>query len=251
MCQRKQNAVSNDVSLRDRWRYLPQKQHRTIGNILFPAIILLCIGLFFCSIWMLDYNLNHAGDKRNPPLGFLSNLIPNAADKPIAMILATLLEWFIFPLAATFVLHRWFLTRLAVKFHNQSSKHELALYLIIDSANRQIYNSSYLKHQEYVKTIKATYQTRLDELDLKNASSDTVTEIRDELRTLLQEADKQLDDVCKRLLENEGTLVYFDWSQEQKKHQLENPFDDAKLMKWLMIGTLIITLCLYLLLTLL
>lgn len=128
-------------------------------------------------------------------------------------------EWFILHLALSIFLALgalrlyWvFLEYLAKRFFKQTSCHDLTLCLIQDVANREIYESSYEKHVAHESTIKAAYTTKIDELYSNNASEKTISAVRDELRSAMEEGDTQLQNIRREMLENEGKLDYLQFT---------------------------------------
>ena len=197
-----QNSVSVHISLRDRWRSFPIKTHRTIGKVLFlllvPLCPALCVGMTVLSM-------------------IITEAFMGGPSKVARFELTT--EWFILHLALSIFLALgalrlyWvFLEYLAKRFFKQTSRHDLTLRLIQDVANREIYESSYEKHVAHESTIKTDYATKIGELYSNNASEKTISAVRDELRSAMEEGDTQLQNIRREMLENEDKLGYLEFA---------------------------------------
>ena len=164
------SAVNTHISLKNRWKHLPRKKHRTIGNVLFVLIIPLCLVLLFaapvlswlCVVGILGYQSEVV------KLGFTTNFL--LAHLALSIVLA----------CGLLRLYWTLLVYLVKRFFEQSSRHCLTLYLIQDAANRGIYESSYRKYQERVESLETSYQSRIDRLYSENAGAEVVSEVRDE-----------------------------------------------------------------------
>ena len=197
-----QNAASVHISLRDRWRHLPGEKHRSIGNALFLLLVPLCLLLSFgmpvLSVGMCFEIIGHEWEVAKA--GLTAYFV--TASLALAVVSA----------CGLLRLYWVLLGHLAKKFFTQISRHDLTLYLIQDSANRGIYESSYRKYQERVESLETSYQSRIDRLYSENAGAEAVSEVRDEFRGALQEAEAQLEDIRRELLENEGMLGYLEFA---------------------------------------
>lgn len=197
-----QNAASVHISLRDRWRHFPRKNHCTIGNVLFLLLVPLCLGLCFgMTVLSMMITFGFMGDE--------SHIARFGLDTE-RFILHLALS--IFLALGALRLYWVLLGYLAKRFFKRTSRHDLTLCLIQDAANREIYKSSYEKHVGHEATIKATYATRIDELYSNNASEETISAVRDELRSALEERDTQLEKIRLEILENEGRLGYLEFT---------------------------------------
>ena len=200
-----QNVACTHISLRDRWRHLPDKGHRTIGNVLhlmlIPVCIALSIALPFLSMIVSHYIIGDphpnevARDGFTTPF-FIGSLI-------LANVSACAALWLYWSL----------LICLAKRFHSQSSRHGLTLSLIQDFANREVYDLAYLNHLERVESLRNSYHSRIEDLYSDNAGAVPVSEVRDELRITLHEAEGQMEDVRRELLQNEGKLKYLEFER--------------------------------------
>ena len=199
------NVACTHISLRDRWRHLPDKGHRTIGNVLhlmlIPVCIALSIALPFLSMIVSHYIIGDphpnevARDGFTTPF-FIGSLI-------FANVSACAALWLYWSL----------LIYLAKRFHSQSPRHSLTMRLIQDSANREVYDLAYLNHLERVESLRNSYHSRIEDLYSDNAGAVPVSEVRDELRITLHEAEGQMEDVRRELLQNEGKLKYLEFER--------------------------------------
>ena len=198
------NVACTHISLRDRWRHLPDKGHRTIGNVLhlmlIPVCIALSIALPFLSMIVSHYIIGDphpnevARDGFTTPF-FIGSLI-------FANVSACAALWLYWSL----------LIYLAKRFHSQSPRHGLTMRLIQDSANREVYDLAYLNHLERVESLRNAYHSRIQDLYSDNAGAVPVSEVRDELRTVLQDMDTQLDEIRHELLENEDKQGFLEFT---------------------------------------
>ena len=191
-----QNVSCTHISLRDRLRHLPEKKHRTIGRILVVMLTPLCItfsiALPFVSMIVSHYIIGDPHPNDVAIHGVYTSFFL------ASLILAEVLAF------GALCLYWLFLVYLARKFHAQASRHGLTLALIQDSANREVYRLAHRNYQEYVESLTASYDVRVEELYSDNPGSETVSEVRDELRIALHEAEAQMEDIRRELLENEG-----------------------------------------------
>ena len=199
-----QNAALSHIALKDRWKHLPEKKHRTIGNVLvlmrFPLCVTLSIVLPFLAMIASDYFIGEPNPNDVATLRF------NTSFFIVSLILTEAMA------SGALCLYWTILGYVAARFHGQSSRHDLTLGLIQDSANREVYRLANLCYQEHVESLRASCHFRIEDLYSANAGAETVSEVRDELRTALHESEARMEDVRQELLQNEGKQDYLDFN---------------------------------------